>query len=402
MPCNLVVYRATVIGAGPAGLACVGNLLDTLPSSDKILWIDPQFQVGRFSSYPSVPSNTKTCLFTKFAEECKSFDSANLKSLKILKEKLDGQKGCRLGFAGELCQEITEKLLGKVSSLRDTVVSLKHENDLWMIKTENESVSFKSKMIFLTTGSHPKKLNISFDSDSDFIELDDALNPDRLNQKIVNYKSVSVYGSSHSAMLVLKNLLRSSEKNIEIINYYRQPVKFASFPDPIGCPDKILHDNTGLKGEVAEWVKTWIDLDEEELKSKFNLSRIRILSDNNEKVNENNKQKQINEKSNPHPHPHQHKHQLKKQNVNIYAVGYERNPLPQISYNHSTLHPQEIDYTPLGQLTNNSIALPGIFGYGIAFPERVKDLDGSDEAAVGLWKFMKHIKNCINKIYNKV
>lgn len=55
MPCNLVVYRATVIGAGPAGLACVGNLLDTLPSSDKILWIDPQFQVGRFSSYPSVP-----------------------------------------------------------------------------------------------------------------------------------------------------------------------------------------------------------------------------------------------------------------------------------------------------------------------------------------------------------
>lgn len=373
---NLPVYRATVIGAGPAGLACVGNLLDNLPVNEKILWIDPQFRAGRLSSYPAVPSNTKVCLFTKFAEECKSFDSNNLKSLKFLKEKLDGQKGCQLKFASELCQEITGKLLKveNLKSIKSTAISLKYSEDLWNIET-SENSSFKSKMIFLTTGSKPKSLNLP--ENEDFIELDEALNPEILNEKIKIYDKISVYGSSHSAMLVLKNLLQDDGENNKsssklITNYYRQSAKFASFPDPINYPDKIIHDNTGLKGEVADWVKTWIELDENELKSKFNLSRINTA---NVKIIENN----VN-------------------NVNIFAVGYERNLLPKIIYEAEEMDVQDIDYTTTGQLTNKKIALSGIFGFGIAFPERVKDLDGSDEAAVGMWKFMKHIKKSIQQL----
>lgn len=369
---NLQVYRAAVIGAGPAGLACVGNLLDRLPVNEKVLWIDPQFQGGRLSSYPAVPSNTKVCLFTKFAEECKSFDSADLKSLKILKEELDGQKGCQLKFVSELCKEITGKLMknDNLKSIKDTVISLKYSNDhdLWTIETSENSF-FKSKMIFLTTGSKPKSLNLS----DDFIELDDALNPEILKEKVRNYDQISVYGSSHSAMLVLKNLT-ANITNKPIVNYYRQPAKFASFPDPINCPDKIFHDNTGLKGEVAEWVKTWIDLDEKELKSKFNLIRINTCDKDNIKS-------------------------IVGRNVNIFAVGYERNPLPFITYNDPlTSVTNNFDYTPTGQLTTKQSPLNGIFGFGIAFPERVKDLDGSDELAVGMWKFMKHIKKSINLI----
>ena len=175
---NLQVYRAAVIGAGPAGLACVGNLLDILPKNEKILWIDPNFCGGRLSSYPAVPSNTKVCLFTKFAEECQSFHSGDLKSLKILKEQLDGQKGCQLKFASELCQEITGKLLrnGNLKSIQSTVTSLKYSEQngpLWTMETSNDKTIFKSKMIFLTTGSKPKKLNLP----DDFIDLDEALKP---------------------------------------------------------------------------------------------------------------------------------------------------------------------------------------------------------------------------------
>ena len=47
-------YQAAVLGAGPAGLAVVGTLLDS--GMSKILWVDPAFQAGRLSIYNEVPS----------------------------------------------------------------------------------------------------------------------------------------------------------------------------------------------------------------------------------------------------------------------------------------------------------------------------------------------------------
>jgi hypothetical protein len=37
--------------------------------------------------------------------------------------------------------------------------------------------------------------------------------------------------------------------------------------------------------------------------------------------------------------------------------------------------------------------IPGLFGAGIAFPERVVDPHGNEEYAVGFWKFMKFAQN---------
>lgn len=48
-----MTYKATVIGAGPAGLAVVANLLDC--AVKPILWIDPEFNGGRLSRYLEVP-----------------------------------------------------------------------------------------------------------------------------------------------------------------------------------------------------------------------------------------------------------------------------------------------------------------------------------------------------------
>ena len=47
-------YDAAVLGAGPAGLAVVGTLLDAGKKS--ILWADPSFDSGRLSIYGEVPS----------------------------------------------------------------------------------------------------------------------------------------------------------------------------------------------------------------------------------------------------------------------------------------------------------------------------------------------------------
>ena len=46
---------AVVVGAGPAGLAVVGNLIER-QLAGKIAWIDPYFQAGRINrQYREVP-----------------------------------------------------------------------------------------------------------------------------------------------------------------------------------------------------------------------------------------------------------------------------------------------------------------------------------------------------------
>lgn len=48
-------YAAVVVGAGPAGLAVVGNLLER-QIGGRIAWVDPSFQAGRINKkYREVP-----------------------------------------------------------------------------------------------------------------------------------------------------------------------------------------------------------------------------------------------------------------------------------------------------------------------------------------------------------
>ena len=46
---NGTKYSAVVVGAGPAGIAVVGNLLEQ--KKDPILWVDDLFQSGRLNKY---------------------------------------------------------------------------------------------------------------------------------------------------------------------------------------------------------------------------------------------------------------------------------------------------------------------------------------------------------------
>jgi thioredoxin reductase len=54
-------YEAVVVGAGPAGIAVVGNLLEERKSP--ILWVDDFFQGGRLNKfYRQVPRFVGTLL----------------------------------------------------------------------------------------------------------------------------------------------------------------------------------------------------------------------------------------------------------------------------------------------------------------------------------------------------
>src|SRR6202021_4190927 len=69
-----MAYTWTVIGAGPAGTAAVGKLLDQGVAPEKIAWIDPAFAGGDLGGkWRSVSSNTQVGLFLSYLNDSAAF-----------------------------------------------------------------------------------------------------------------------------------------------------------------------------------------------------------------------------------------------------------------------------------------------------------------------------------------
>src|SRR5690606_32913046 len=108
------------------------------------------------------------------------------------------------------------------------------------------------------------------------IDLDDALAPDRLAGLVAGLAGdVAVVGSSHSAVLVLKNLAEGplaagTAGGRRIKNFARAPFKYAEYLDET----TIRYDNTGLKGAAAAWARRCVDDGAPE--PIANLDRIRL------------------------------------------------------------------------------------------------------------------------------
>lgn len=103
---------AVVVGAGPAGLAVIGNLLEK-QLGGKIAWIDPYFQAGRVNrKYREVPSNTKVALFQAYATAVQPFrsviNSTRIPSPFSTMAKLDQEKTCHLHHAADMVRALTE------------------------------------------------------------------------------------------------------------------------------------------------------------------------------------------------------------------------------------------------------------------------------------------------------
>ena len=70
----MATYAWTVIGAGPAGIAAVGRLLDYGVPAEKIAWIDPAFAAGDVGQkWRSVSSNTIVGTFLSFLNGSEAF-----------------------------------------------------------------------------------------------------------------------------------------------------------------------------------------------------------------------------------------------------------------------------------------------------------------------------------------
>lgn len=334
-----VEYDWAVIGGGPAGIAAVGKLLDHKVDANRVLWIDPQFEVGDFGQkWYNIPSNTKVGLFQRFLYDVTSFEY-RLANHQFELAELDIDDTCLLKYMAEPLKWVTQHLRERVHSQEGMVDHLQMYNNGWNLSIGEQQL--RAKQVILATGSEPKTLE--YYDRVPTISLATAMNSELLKAECKGAERVAVFGSSHSAILALRNLVEAGVSNL--INFYRSPLRYAVYFD-----DWIMYDDTGLKGTTAQWARDHIDHD-----ALPNLKRYYASEDN------------IN------------KYLSSCQRV-VYAVGFERRQtltvggLPALSYDR-----------------RSGIIAPGLFGFGIAFPESYITPLGNVAHRVGLWKFLDYL-----------
>jgi len=327
-----------VVGAGPAGIAAVGKLVDYGVDPKKIAWIDPEFKVGDFGKlWSNVSSNTKVKLFINFLNACKTFNYKACSHNYELHD-VDPDQTCYLRLMVAPLQWVTEHLLSAVHNIKAMVQTIRLENRCWEIQLSQSIIH--SKNVILAIGGEPKVLSSGA---TRTIALSDALDSERLAPLCSANDVFAVFGSSHSAILAIKKLLDCGVK--KVVNFYLEPLRFA-----INLGNWILFDDTGLKGATADWAR-------ENISGKLPEKLHRMISSEENLT--------------------QH---LPECNKVVYAVGFKRRQLPIIAGLESVQYNEQ-----------NGIIAPGLFGLGIAFPECKTNPFGTEEYSVGLWKFMDYI-----------
>lgn len=336
------IFDWTVIGAGPSGIAAVGRLIDHGVDPSRLLWIDPHFNVGELGRlWHTISSNTSVKLFHDFLLASPAFNYENAPHSFSLNQ-LPPSETCTLSHVIAPLQWITDSLTQKVHALKKQVTHLERINGQWVISNETEQ--WHTKKVILATGAVADALN---EPSIEPLPFEIAIDQERLKSAFRSNYTYAVFGSSHSAIMIIRNLVELNAK--KIINFYKSPCRYA-----MNMGDWILFDNTGLKGTTAKWAREFIDGS-----IPSNLKRY------------------INTPTNIN-------HYLPKCNQAIYAVGFKR-------FNSITVgNYEQIDYNP-----QTGIIALDLFGLGIAYPEKKRDPFGNEETLVGMWKFMCYLNRVL-------
>lgn len=337
-------YDWTVIGGGVAGIIAVSILLDLGIDSQSILWVDPSFNIGRIGDYyQNVVGNTSNKSWIDFLEASsliKKICAEDINEIGLL----DREKFSTLSIIVKPMERVTEYLRSTVHAVKGFTDSLEFYDSMWHVTINNEQMMKTSKNIILATGSRP--VTLDYNNCADVIPLDFALNKDILT-KVVNEKdNVAVFGGSHSGILILKYLYEIGVN--KIFNFYKNDILYA-----VDMGSWVLNSANGLKGETASWAKNFLEKD-----IIKNLVRLKNNEENRKKF-------------------------LPLCNKIIYAVGYQKNPVPQIINNSESMN--DIYFDP-----ETGIIGPRMFGIGIAFPGYNTSSNGDKEIGIGLLSFIKY------------
>ncbi len=335
-------FQWAVVGAGPAGIAAVGKLLDAGILAEEILWFDPHFKVGDLGMlWRNVSSNTKVKYFKDFLLAAQSFNYKEAAVEFKLNDLPDGET-CTLSYVVEPLQWLTDHLMQKVKAVKSLIHKMHLSERHWTLLSE--SGSYQVKNVVLATGALPSALNYP---GMNVLPFDAAIDKEKLAARINRDQTYGVFGSSHSAIIIIRYLVELEVKRV--INFYRSPCRYA-----VDMNNWILFDNTGLKGQTAAWARDNIDGVLPKNLARYNTSESNIAC------------------------------YLPECDQVIYAVGFEKRKNIVIGDYEDTHHNPHV-----------GIIGPGLFGFGIAYPEIKSDPFGHVESQVGLWKFMVYLNKVL-------
>ena len=265
----------TVIGGGPCGIATVGRLVDY--DDVNIVWIDPTFSCGRMGLYyKGVPANTTNEDLIRALRLCSSFrfeqsqQCRRNKGEKVISD-LPPEKCANLGYLVDALDDITVQLMQRVKCIKGEVGKLSKQDrgSHWDI-TINLAGTYtddcapmlvQSDAVILCCGAVPKALpalqatQLSCKShDVGWYNMDLMVDPTYCSELLnstpsIKEEGIAVFGSSHSAMLICKNLVENGATRV--INIYRSELRFMHVTDEGWTQYKGI----GLKGPVGEWVR---------------------------------------------------------------------------------------------------------------------------------------------------
>lgn len=333
-------FRWMVIGAGPAGIATVGRLLDDGVDAEQIAWVDPDFAVGDFGAkWSAVSSNTRVAGFTHFLGASRAFRFDQGPDFAI--RHLDPRDTCPLGTVAEPLQWITGHLIERVAAVKARATRIELRQRRWTVQVDDSELT--SDNVVLAIGSDARTLDHPH---LRHIPLEVAVDLRKLDAEPLAGATVAVFGSSHSTMLVLPNLLRQPVS--KVIDFYQHPLRYA-----VEFEDWTLFDDTGLKGRAAQWARDNLDG-----RLPERLHRHHVADPRFDEL-------------------------VAQCDHVVYTVGFE---------------PRRIATPQWGALRHNpsnGIIAPGLFGIGIAYPGYRVDPTGFGEPRVGLEKFLEQLDKCM-------
>lgn len=336
------IFQWAVVGAGPAGIAAVGKLIDFGIAANTILWIDPHFRVGDLGMlWRNVSSNTTVQRFLDFLKNAQAF-AYDSSPIDFQLNHLSKEETCPLSEIATPLLWVSQQLGQRVKTEKTIIHSIRLSERTWTLNSEIDC--YKASNVILATGSVPSSLCYP---GIEVVPFNLAIDKEQLANYADKNETYGVFGSSHSAIIIVQHLVDLAVK--KIINFYRSPCRYA-----VDMGDWILFDNTGLKGQTAAWARENIDGQFPANLARYNSSELNIAR------------------------------YLPECDKLIYAVGFERrNSIIIERY-------EQTNYNP-----HLGIIGPGLFGLGIAYPEIKADPFGCVESQIGLWKFMAYLNKII-------
>lgn len=353
-------YQYLVVGAGPAGLCAVAKLIGLNIPPRKILWVDPEFKAGDFgtllSAGSSVPGNTKVESYLKLISAVNEIiQSKGLSPLMTNEiDFIESDKVCSLNIAAEPIIKQIEQLRTLVGSIDGKVLDIIEKNDgvLASIQTKaGDNIKIIADHAILATGSVPKTIDLKLSQRKEIIDCTTVFIQSKLKlflQDNPSVKSVAVLGSSHSAALCVMQLLMAG---CQVHHFMIGEYRYAESKISDTGERYTKYDNTGLKGEVAEFTK-----------KMENKEYIKHTAEDKDQIH-----KLINGFQNKFSHI-------------VIAIGYQASN--SLKINNKDLSEYTYDH--------NTLTLDGlsrVSGFGIAFPKKICGYEGEEEFAVGLGKF---------------